>query len=302
MDDVVTWLGKATRGSAGRLIGVAVALLVLLFVVRWARRTAASNIVDPNVRYHARKVIGISGLVVAVAVTGAAFSESLAGLSVFVGVAVGGVAFALQDVIASIAGWITIASGGIFDPGDRVELGGVRGDVIDVGVLRTTLMEIGQWVDGDLYCGRIVRVGNSAVLRQPVFNYSAHFPFVWDEIKIPVQYGGDRARARRILEEAATAVTGDFARNAQVHWSKLVKQFLIEDAQVAPMVSLMATDNWLEYTVRYPVDLKRRRVTRDRLFEHILNAVDLTRGSVEIASTTMQIIPPSSPPAPPAAS
>jgi small-conductance mechanosensitive channel len=61
--------------------------------------------------------------------------------------------------------------------GDRVQLGGIKGDVMDIGVLRTTIMETGQWVDGDLYNGRIV-LANSYVFKEPVFNYSGDFPFM----------------------------------------------------------------------------------------------------------------------------
>jgi small-conductance mechanosensitive channel len=63
-----------------------------------------------------------------------------------------------------------------------VELGGIKGDVIDIGILRTTIMQIGEWVSGYQYNGRIVRVANSFVFKEPVFNYSAEFPFLWDEI------------------------------------------------------------------------------------------------------------------------
>ena len=80
-----------------------------------------------------------------------------------------------------------ILFGGFYKTGDRVQLGGIKGDVMDIGVLRTTVMEIGQWVDGDLYNGRIVLVANSFVFKEPVFNYSGDFPFLWDGIKIPIQ-------------------------------------------------------------------------------------------------------------------
>ena len=103
--------------------------------------------------------------------------------------------FALQEVIMSIAGWIAIVTGDFYKSGDRVMVGGIKGDVIDLGVLRTTVMELGDWVDGDLYNGRIVRIANSFVFKEPVFNYSSDFPFLWDEIKIPIQYGSDHERA-----------------------------------------------------------------------------------------------------------
>ena len=277
-NDLLRWLGDTARGSAGRLVGVAIVLLVVLLATRWARRAASTSISESGARYRARKLIGVAGVLLALLVTGVAFSSSLAGLPLILGVTAAGIAFALQEVIASVAGWLVITSGGAFHAGDRIELAGVKGDVIDISVLRTTLMEIGQWVDGDLYSGRIVKVGNSAVFKQPVFNYTAHFPFLWDEVKVPVQYGSDRAQARAILEAAAAEVCGAYARRAAQSWSKMVRRYLIENASVEPMVSLVATDNWLEFTVRYPVDAKWRRTTRDRLFTRILDGIDASGG------------------------
>jgi len=86
-----------------------------------------------------------------------------------------------------------------YEPGDRVQLGGITGDVIDISILRTTVMEIGGWVKADLYNGRIVRIANSFVFKEPVYNYSADFPFVWDEIVLPIKYGCDHRLAREIL-------------------------------------------------------------------------------------------------------
>jgi small-conductance mechanosensitive channel len=119
------------------------------------------------------------------------FSASLGKMAVVFGVAGAGIAFALQEVIASLAGWVAISFGNIYNTGDRVQLGGIKGDVIDIGMLRTTMMEIGQWVNADLYNGRIVKIANSFVFKEPVFNYSGDFPFFWDEITVPIKYGCD---------------------------------------------------------------------------------------------------------------
>ena len=127
----------------------------------------------------------------------------MGGLTVALGVAGAGIAFALQEVIASFAGWLAIMFGGFYKTGDRVQLGGIKGDVMDIGVLRTTIMETGQWVDGDLYNGRIVLITNSFVFKEPVFNYSGDFPFLWDEIKIPIQYGSNYDLATEIIQLAA---------------------------------------------------------------------------------------------------
>ena len=93
--------------------------------------------------------------------------QRLGDLSVALGILAAGLAFALQEVIGSVAGWITIVSGKPFTIGDRIETGGIRGDVVDISVLRTTLMEIGNWLSGDHNTGRIVTLPTRSYSRNP---------------------------------------------------------------------------------------------------------------------------------------
>jgi small-conductance mechanosensitive channel len=109
------------------------------------------------------------------------------------------VAVVLQDVLASIAGAFSIGFSRLYTVGDRVQIGDTRGDVIDIGLLRTTLMETGNWVSRDLYNGRIVRIPNSTVLKGSVFNYSQGFLFIWDEIKVLFTTTSDCRFAREML-------------------------------------------------------------------------------------------------------
>lgn len=106
------------------------------------------------------------------------FCNSFQGLYTTIGLAGAGITFALREVIVSFASCFAILFGDFFKVGDRVLLGGIKGDVVDLGILRTTLIEIGDWVEGDQYNGRIVRVANSFIFTSPVYNYSADFPFV----------------------------------------------------------------------------------------------------------------------------
>ena len=78
-------------------------------------------------------------------------------------------------------------------------MNGVKGDVIDIGITKTTLMEIGNWVSGDNYSGRIVQISNSFIFKGSVHNYSTDFPFVWDEINLPIRYGSDIVLAKEII-------------------------------------------------------------------------------------------------------
>jgi small-conductance mechanosensitive channel len=162
--------------------------------------------------------------------------------------------------------------------------------VIDISVLRTTVMEIGEWVKGDHYNGRIVRIANSFVFKEPVYNYSADFPFVWDEITIPIKYGSDHNLTRELILAAANETVGEYIDRARKEWKKMTRKYAVENAIIEPMVFLVANDNWIEFTLRYVVDFKKRRGVKDLLFTHILDAIKQTEGKVSMASATFQLV------------
>jgi len=274
----------------GKLIVVALGMVLVAAVSRLLQRSVTRYVADSSARYRARKLVSFAAYVLGAIVLVTVFSDKLGGLTVAFGVAGAGIAFALQEVIASVAGWVAVSFGNFYAPGDRVQLGGIKGDVIDIGVLRTTLMEVGQWVNGDLYNGRIVRVANSFVFKEPVFNYSADFPFLWDEITLPVRYGSDWKLARQLIESVAKEVCGGFAQESRDAWRGAVAKYRLEDAEVEPMVTLVANDNWLEFTLRFIVDYRRRRSTKNLLFTRILEEVDKSDNRVRLASATFEVV------------
>lgn len=267
------------------------ALAVIWAAVKLIQRRLAAHVgTDFEWKYRSRRIVGFAGMLVAALVLLAVFGDALGQLPVTLGVAGAGIAFALREVIASVAGWIAILTAGFYRAGDRVQLGRVKGDVIDIGMLRTTLMEVGEWVDGDLYNGRIVRLANSIVFKEPVFNYSSDFPFVWDEIRVPVRFGSDYGQARSLLDGAVTEVAGQLPAQSQETWVGMVSKYRIENARTTPWVTLVFNDNWVEFNVRYVVGYKNRRAVRDALFTRILRDIEATLGKVTLASATFQLV------------
>jgi len=286
-DDIKRWLSDPTVGKlASALIGV----VVVLLVGRLLRKSAERYVKDNAMRYRVRKVVSLLVYFAAAVVLATVFSSKLAGLTVAFGVAGAGIAFALQEVIASVAGWVAISFGNFYTTGDRVQLAGIKGDVIDIGVLRTTLMELGQWVHGDLYNGRIVRIANSSVFKEPVFNYSGDFPFLWDEITVPVRYGSDWKLARQMLTNIGDEVCKEYALASRAAWQAAVSKYRLEDAKVEPLISLVANDNWLEFTLRYVVDYRQRRSVKSQLFTRILEEVDNSGDRIRLASATFELV------------
>ncbi len=278
--------------TVARLGIIFVGILLIWLITRLLQRKLVSRISENNKKYTVKKVTVFFGYILTIVLITVVFSDKLGGLSVAFGVAGAGIAFALQEVIVSFAGWLGIMFGGYYKTGDRIQLGGVKGDVMDIGILRTTIMETGQWVDGDLYNGRIVFIANSFIFKEPVYNYSGDFPFLWDEIKIPVQYGSDYKWAEKIITEAGTKIAGDIPGQSMTKWLALQEEYRLEKATTDPMVSMIATDNWAEFTLRYVVDFKSRRKTKTALFHDILDKVEKTGGKVKLASATFQMVDP----------
>ena len=276
--------------TVGKIATLVLGIMVIWLLVKTIQRKFITKLENKNNRYRTKKFSTIIGYFLTILLITIVYSDKLGGLTIALGVAGAGIAFALQEVITSFAGWLAILFGGFYKTGDRVQLGGIKGDVMDIGVLRTTIMEIGQWVDGDLYNGRIVMVANSFVFKEPVFNYSGDFPFLWDEIKIPIQYGSNYEKTKSILYQSTKDITGNLSDQSHGKWTALQQRFMLENAQTDPMVSLIANDNWIEFTVRYVVDYKKRRTTKTDLFMRILSEIEKLNGEIKFASATFQLV------------
>ncbi len=272
-----------------KIILAVLAVVLIVIFIRIIQRMFGRYIQDTNTRYRARKIMTFVGYFLGAFFLATIFADRLGGLNIALGVAGAGIAFALQEVIVSIAGWFVIVFSHFFKTGDRIKLGGVKGDVIDVGILRTTVMEMGEWVDGDLYNGRVVRVANSFVFKEPVYNYSGEFPFLWDEITIPIRHGSDPALTRQLLQTVVERHVREYAEYAKQSWVELVRKFRIEDASVAPLITMTLDANWMTFTIRYVVDYRLRRSTKDKLFTDILDEIGKSDGRVNIASTSMDV-------------
>lgn len=276
--------------TVGKIATIIIGVAVIWLIIKAIQKSLFSKIKDNDNRYRAKKFSGFVGYFLTIVLLTVVFSDKLGGLTVALGVAGAGIAFALQEVIASFAGWLAIMFGGFFKTSDRIKIGGIKGDVMDIGVLRTTIMETGDWVDGDLYNGRIVLIANSYVFKEPVYNYSGDFPFLWDEIKIPIQYGSNYEKAKEIFLNIGKEVAGDISERSKEKWKSLQLKYRLEDAQTEPLISLIANDNWVEYTLRYVVSYKKRRITKTDLYSKILKEVEATKGEIKFASATFHLV------------
>ncbi|MCA0133316.1 mechanosensitive ion channel family protein [Winogradskyella alexanderae] len=271
------------------IITVVISIIAIIIISKLIKRIIPRHIEDTSSKYRARKFVNVIGYVSALVVTLVVFSSQLSALNVLLGVAGAGVAFAFQEVIASFAGYLVLHSSSFFKVGDRVMLGGIKGDVIDVGLLRTSLMETGDWINGDRYNGRITKVANSFIFKAPVHNYSGDFPFLWDEIQIPIKTHCDFIYAKEKFLEILIEAQGDFVQVAEEHWHNMTTKYLVEHARVDPFVFMRFDENWITLTLRYVVHYNKRGGTKDWIYERVLSTIRDSNGKLEVASAAMEI-------------
>jgi small-conductance mechanosensitive channel len=220
-------------------------------------------------------------------------------LTTALGLVTAGLAFALQKVVTSLAGYFVILRGRTFNVGDRITMGGVRGDVIALGFLQTTIMEMGQppsvqsadpamWVHSRQYTGRVVTVSNSKIFDDPVYNYTREFPYIWEEMSLPITYTADRARAERILMEVAERHTVPIGELGEAALLEMERRYFIRRSDMVPKVYYRLTDNWLELTVRFIARDHGIRELKDAMSREILAALDVAE--IGIASETIELV------------
>ena len=204
-----------------------------------------------------------------------------------------GLAFALQEVLGSIAGWFNVMLGGIYRIGDRIEIAGVHGDVIDITPLRTKVLEIGGggssstdlWVHGRQATGRLVAISNKTTFDEPVFNYSALFDYVWHEVTFPIGHDADWQRAEEIIRDASIEVSR--TEEAQQAVDAMRRRYPIPVSDLEPRVFVRATDNYMELSTRFAISVRTSRVATDELTRLVHER--LADAGIPIASTTMDV-------------
>lgn len=287
----------------GRKLLLTLGFIAAVLVVRFAV-SGLSNIILPGLhneraRFWIRQIISITAALVGLIGVVSIWFDDPTRLTTAAGLVTAGLAFALQKVVTSIAGYIVILRSRVFSVGDRIAMAGVRGDVIALGFIQTTIMEMGQspgeqaddpsvWVKSRQYTGRIVTVTNDKVFEAPVYNYSRDFPYLWDEMTIPITYKENRARAEEIMLETAQRHTVKISELSSEALEKMHDRYYVRDVDFQPKVYWRITDNWLELTVRFVAEASGVRGLKDAMSRDILAAFD--EAGIGIASATFDIV------------
>lgn len=269
------------------LTTLALALVYLLF--RLVIDLVANRAIkDAKTRYTFRKAVSIISFLILAVVFIRIWVEDAQVLLLSYGLLAAGLAIALQDVFKNFVGGILITATGLYRVGDRIEAEGVCGDVMDIGVMSTTLMEIQGWVSADQPTGRIAIIPNGFALSNMVHNYTMDHNFVWDEISVPITYDSDWKQAAALFEAIVRREVGELTAQADREIERIGEKFYLPKKITEPGIFLTLTDNWVTFDIRYVAAVRERRVLHDRLSRLLLEAVEAS-GTIRIAGESLTV-------------
>ncbi len=292
-------LSQANLAKLLLSIGAVLALVLLRRGLRIALKLLAPGESKRAIiaRFWGHQIINLGTLGSVLVALASIWFDDPARLATAFGLFGAGLAFALQRVVTALAGYVVILNSGLFAIGDRINMGGVRGDVLRLGFMQTTLMEMGVapgsdagpavWVKSRQFTGRIVTVSNAKIFEDPVYNYTRDFPFIWEELHLPVRYGDDRRLIEDILLAAARRHALDPAVLTETAARTLEHRFDIRRLDFVPRVYCSLTGSYLQMSLRFAVEDHGTRAVKDRMVRDILDGLE--GAGITVATDALRI-------------
>jgi len=246
-------------------------ILIAWFLQRIIIRFVIEKFDDIKVRYQWKKIVKYIVVFFAIFFLVRTWFGAFESIGTYLGLLSAGLAIALQDLLVNFAGWIFILIRKPFGVGDRIEVGDVIGDVIDVRIFQFSVIEIGNWVDADQSTGRIIHIPNGTVFKNPQANFTAGFEYIWHEIPVLLTFESDWKKAKEILSEAVNKHAVNLSKEAEKQIKEAAKKFLIFYKTLTPIVYTTVKDSGVLLTMRYLSHVRRRRAIEELIWEEVLD-------------------------------
>ena len=270
MNELIDRLPLWARDIPWRWIAALLLLAGAVLAYRVLAGQISSQVADAEKRHRYRKRAGYTIAFFVALVVGVAFIEQIRALGTFLGFIGAGIAIALREYVASFLGWFYIMGQRNIALGSRIEVGGVRGDVIDIGVLKLTLVEVRGEQLGDQSSGRLVTVPNFKILTDPVFQFTAGSPYVWDEMEFTVTFESDWENAREILEQVGREVFEPHREEIEAGFRQLEHDYAFRYGVTTPIVYVTVGPSGIQLKLRYLTHVRQRRGNRDLISRQVL--------------------------------
>ncbi|MBI2518412.1 MAG: mechanosensitive ion channel [Opitutae bacterium] len=215
--------------------------------------------------------------------------EDLTLVATTLGLVSAAVVFSIQDVCAAFFGWFAIMFGRKFTVGDRLEIEGVRGDVLDIQLLRTTLIEVNNWLGVDQPTGRVLFIPNNFIFKSKVFNFSHGHPYIWGKIEVTVTFATPTASAMALFQKVLEEETRQDFAEARAAAGEMERRYGVEDADYRPKIYTRIADSGVLFSLIYVSHYKNSSGTRNRINRRLIAELE-THRHIQLAYNTLQVL------------
>ena len=260
-----------------QLMMIALILMVAIVLGAVAKRLAERESLDKRrtrtLGWIARLLVQVAALVSVLLVVFGPPDH----VSTVLGLVTAGLTVALQDFILAFVGWFILIGRNGIGVGDAVEINAVAGEVIDIGLFRTTLLETGNWTAKGHPTGRRVAFNNKFAISGQFFNFSTAGQWMWDEMTVSVPADEDAAATIARVQKTVTAATEQDARQAESEWRQVSLRHGLSQFSAEPAVNLRPTATGVDLVVRYVTRAAGRFERRNTLYQCLLESLHSTK-------------------------
>ena len=246
-------------------------IFVIIVIQRLVRKFFLGKINDIKIRYQWQKISLYLAVFLIIVFLINTWLNIFGSVATFLGLISAGIAIALKDPLVNMVAWLFILIRQPFKVGDRIQIGDIAGDVIDIRLFQFSLNEIGNWVDADQSTGRIIHIPNGKVFTEPQSNYTAGFQYIWHEIPVLLTFESNWKKAKNILTDVVNHHGVQLSKEAEKQIKEAARTFLIFYNKLTPIVYTTVKDSGVLLTLRYMCNPRERRAIEEKIWEDILN-------------------------------
>jgi small-conductance mechanosensitive channel len=271
-----------------RLFSTVIAFLIVFTIRHFIENWMTKRHLSKKAQFSFRRVANLAYIITISTALLSIWIQDVGILFVSTGLIGAGIAVAMQDVFKNIAGGLLVLVNRTYKIGDRIEVEGKYGDVLDIGLFNTTLLEIQEWIDGDQATGRLTIIPNAFLLSKQINNYNKEYMFIWDEISIPITYDSDWKEAYQKIGTIVQEKTKEISEKANKALMTLGERYYLTKRYAHSAIYITPTDNWITFNIRYTAEVHNRRTINSELSQSILEEIQRSN-NIHIASTTLSI-------------
>lgn len=258
MNDVTDFLNQ-TGGMSGHLVQSVIVIFGLWLARYIFLRITFLQVTTPAAHYSYRRYSAQVVFVIGFFLLARIWVEGFQSLATFLGLLSVGLALALRDLLTNLAGWIFLMIRKPFTLGDRIEIMGVKGDVIDKRIFTFTVVEVGNRVRAEQSTGRVIHIPNGKIFTEDLANYTSGFDFIWDEVNVPITFESDNEKARELLLEIVNNNALDLLPEAERDLRHASEYMMLKYSILTPTVYTAVNENGVVLSARFLTHVRKSR-------------------------------------------